>query len=791
MTCALCQNPASEIPILEGDQTFCCAGCHAVFRILATKNELHNYFSHPLFQQAVKAGIISNPLLLEQIRLKQPVLEEGDLKKIHLEIFNMWCPACSELIKLVLLQEVGIKNCVVDYSTDLASIEYSPRHIDKEKIYQCIQQLGYLPKDLGQEESQAISKELSLRFIIAAFCSLNIMMFAYPLYSSYFHVDAEHYGQLFSWLSLLAALPVLIYSMWPILKRFYNSLKVGLYGMESLVVIGVSAAFFLSLYELYEGSNRVYYDSMTVTVTFVLLGKIIESKAKFSAKKALTLLSRAMPKRGRKRFPDGSLAFVPIKEILPNDIVETYAGEKFVVDGIVLEGQGTCDESLMTGEALPVIKSKGLKIVGGSYLQSGSISYKVTSLPDDTILHKIIQLAQDDLKHKSAYVRAADLVVIWFVPVILITAISVGLFSFFMGFTDVPKSSLETAFIRAISVLLISCPCAIGIAVPFAEAQVISELARLGLIVRNRGCLKLLGKETIFVFDKTGTITEGNFRVLHGLEQLSQFQKSLLKGLALKSNHLIAMAIANSILEFPERIEKNEEVIGLGMKGYYQGKMLLLGSFKFLNINGIKEKQEDDNSINTIVYFSIDGNVYPIMLGDRIRETANETLAALKLRTVLLSGDSERTVKNIAHQCGFKECHGGYSPLQKKEFIEALRHQGHIVCMVGDGINDAPSLASAHIGISVVSASDISIQVSDMLLTTDRLQVIPQARFLAKRGDKILRQNLFWTFFYNVIGIGLAASGMLSPIFAAFAMMTSSIMVMLNARRIRIRKGEG
>lgn len=779
--CALCDHSLLHHPILEGDRGFCCTGCHTVFHILLAKNQLQNYQDSPIFRQALQCGLISNPALIEEIRKNTLHIPENELEKLHLEVCDMWCPACAEIIKLILQQQKGIRTCVVDYTTDLASIEFAPRYISKEKIFELISGLGYKPRTLQEAAAGTVSFDLYLRFIVAAFCSLNIMMVAYPLYATYFDYDPQDYGSLFAWVSMGLSLPVMFYSGWPILQRFWNSIKLGLFGMETLVVMGVTAAFGLSTYELFTGGTRVYYDSMTVIIVFVLLGKIIESKAKFSAKDSLLHLTRALPRRGRKRFSDGTEAFVPVKEIEVGDLVTVFAGEKIVLEGVVVEGEGMCDESLMTGESLPVPKSSGFKVLSGTVLQQGRLTFKATSTGDQSALKKIIEMVEQDITHKTLYVRSADRIVRWFVPAVIGIAFLTGILCYALALREGDKSVEQTAVLRAMAVLLISCPCAIGIAAPLAESHLLNALAGLGAIVRNRGCLRLLGRETTFICDKTGTITEGRFTILEGLEKLTTTQKEILKGISSQSIHPIASAVSCALTESPKTFSRIEEVIGKGLRAdgeYY------LGSYDFLKMNQIAVNEEP--AAYTTIYFASKQQLLTrLVLGDRIREGASDLVKSLApAKTVLLSGDAEAVVQAVAQKCGFNAYVSGCSPLQKRDYVDSLRAKGEIVAMLGDGINDAPALTGAHVGISVVSATDLSIQVSDILLTTDRLSTIPKIRTLAIKGRKILKQNLFWAFFYNVIGIGLAAFGWLSPIFAAFAMVASSLMVMINARRI-------
>ncbi len=793
-TCALCESPVQQSAYLDQNRLFCCAGCHAVYQILLSQQELGQYREHPLFLQALQSGIISNPNLLKEIGEQNQKLQlpDKEFKKLYLEINDMWCPSCGEVIRLILLKEKGISNCIVDYSTDLASIEYSPRYLSQEKIFRLIEQLGYRPISLQDPRQQAVSRSLYLRFIVAAFFSLNIMMFAYPIYASYFHAEESGYVSLFGWFSFLGSIPVLSYSAWPIWRRLCVGLRVGIWGMEVLVFIGVLAASGLSFYELWQGSYYVYFDSMTAIIVFVLLGKMIESKAKFSAKDSLLKLTRALPRRGRKQFSDGTERFVSLKEIDPGNRLVVLTGEKIVLDGVVEEGEGACDESLMTGESLPLSKKVGSLVLAGSLLQQGRLVIRVTAKPEETALHRIIEMVEQDIGHKSQYVRAADQIVKWFIPLVSLLALGTTCYCLYNEIVDNGHTVMQTAVIRAISVLLISCPCAIGIAAPLAESHVLNALAKLGAIVRNRGCLPFLGKETIFIFDKTGTVTEGKFTVLSGLEHLSFEECTCLKRLVSQSNHPIAVALHRTLLVPSAQFQQIEEISGKGLKGVNRQDTYYLGSAEFLKenqvlISSLHLDKQNMEWMGTVVFFAKNQECLTcLLLGDRLREDAIEVIKSLApLKTWLVSGDSSFAVEKVAKNCSFTEWRAECHPLQKREIVDALRQKGEIVAMLGDGINDAPSLTAAHIGIAVVSAADVSIQVSDILLTTDRLPVLLQLRQIAIKGHRMIKQNLFWAFFYNVIGIGLAMGGILSPIFAAFAMVTSSLIVLLNAQRIR------
>lgn len=788
--CSLCGIELPARPIIAEAMHFCCLGCATVFNILSSKNQLENATEHPLFMQALKTGIISNPALLRHIEEQQGKLQQEEKKRVHLEIAEMWCPSCAEVIRLLLLQKRGVTNCIVDYATDLAMVEYCPRLLSKEKIAETIAPFGYRALDIDRGEERTISLSLYVRFIVAAFSALNAMMLAYPLYATYFSYDGEEYGMLFAWISLYLAIPAVTYSAWPIWQRLFASMRTGLVGAEALVAIGVGAACSLSLYELLEGRPIVYFDSLTVIIAFMLLGKIIETKAKFSAKNALARLIRATPKRARRRNADGTSAFVPVKDIAKGDEILVHVGEKIALDGKVIAGCGTSDESLMTGEAMPQLKEAGSFVLAGSLLVQGELLYEVTHGNEESALAKIINMVEGDLSHKSRYERAADGIVRWFTPCILVLALATAAAYVYL-FPEDHKQALT----NALAVLLISCPCAIGIAAPTAEAHLLNGLAALGAIVRNRGCLQDLGKESIIIFDKTGTVTEGKFSLHRGLDLLADEDLAALHQLASHSSHPIAQSIAKATGKgqegrSPPIPEDLQEVIAHGLTASIAKKRYHVGSARFMAMHGIDvpccTSRKTSSHLISDVYFAKDGSLLAnLELIDSIKEGMKELLPKLApARLILLSGDGKACVDAVAAECGFHEWHANCTPMQKRQFIADLQARGERVCMVGDGINDAPALTAATVGISVVSASDISIQVSDILLTNPSLNSLIDLRRLATKGRLIVKQNLFWAFFYNIVGIVLAVSGLLSPVFAAFAMSISSLTVLFNARRI-------
>lgn len=773
-------------PLVDAEKEFCCTGCLVVYQILSSQNALNTFESSPQFQKAYELGLISNPHLQEEVEKNRAY--SHDVRRLYFEVTGLWCPACAKLIQLFCSRIKGIISCFVDYSTDLASIEYDLKTISQEKIFSSIASLGYKPLLLNQEEREKNSLALNLRLGVASFASLNIMMLSYPVYSEYFGVDISQYGHLFGWISLILSLPVLFYSAYPIFFRFVNNIRARILGMETLVAMGILSSFVLSLYQLLQGSDRVYFDSMTAIISFVLWGKIMESKAKFSAKSALYRLNRSFPKRGRKRFPDKSMQFVSIKDIEVGNVLVVGLGEKIVMDGVVIEGSASVDESFMTGEAIPVLKNVGSIVLAGSILKSGWIAFEVSKKVEESFYQKIIDTLQIDFERKRENKTLVDKIVRLFVPCILSISFICVITLLLLGY------SLEMSVIRGVAILLISCPCAIGIAAPLVESFLTNRLADMGAVLRNRLVLSVLGKEDIVVFDKTGTLTEGKFRVLSGADKLSLEEKSYLKTLSSFSMHPISYAIATFLEKTQSTCLCMEECIGRGVKGYTsENKFYLLGSSTFLQEHGLSiplNQQEtcEDVLISTVYFADDNGVIAVIILGDQLRDGVKQVISALKnKRVIVISGDSEESVCKLAKACEIKEWYALQNPLQKRLMIESFQKEGRVVCMLGDGVNDASSLAAADVGISMLSATDLSVQVSDIFLATNKLSVINKIFALANKCRKIIIQNTFWAFFYNIIGVLLAICGIFSPLIAACAMVASSLIVILNAKRINFR----
>lgn len=769
--CALCGavNPSST-------EKFCCQGCQLVYQILEARGALDQAIAHPVYQEASRMGLLSG----SQTASHQAI---SDQYPLLFRVDGMWCPACALLISLVLQQLPGVVRCHVDYTTDIGEITYSPRETSKERLFKKMEQLGYAPSLLTVERS-SLSSPLFLPFLIALFCSLNLMMFAYPIYAAHWSGDPEGYSPFFGWLSLLFALPILLYSASPVWKRCYEGWKQRIVGMETLIFLGVWSATLLSIQQLLTGGTSVYFDSMGLVILFLLLGKLIESKAKHSTQESLEKLALTLPKKGRKRLPNGTHAFVPVEQFQPGDVLVVEAGERIILDGTVVSGEGVCNEALMTGEAFPTAKSKGSIVLGGTHLEQGALEIAVSSLRDQSALGNLVEMIRSEFFQSHNTLPITEKVALWAVPTMILLALSTACVSALWG-----QAGVEESLLRAISVLLIACPCAIGIALPLAEARALALAARAGAVIRRRDVLRKLGKETICVCDKTGTITEGKFSVVAGLDTLSEQERSILKSLASHSKHPISQTISGSIPQCGPPLDQCEEVLGQGVRGSAHGSTYALGSASFFRSLNISLPATPPPPAYSPLYFGTPGApAHLILLKDQPKRGIKEWIASLPLPTLLLSGDAPSVVETIAKECSIPMWAGEQRPEEKQKKIRALKQQGEVVLMLGDGLNDAPALASADVGIGVLSSSDLSLQAAAIVLTSERFDTIQELRSLGVAMRKIGVQNLIWAFSYNIVGIPLAMMGNMTPLFAAIAMTVSSVAVVSNTLRLRLRK---
>ncbi|WP_457640568.1 copper-translocating P-type ATPase [Persephonella sp.] len=586
--------------------------------------------------------------------------------------------------------------------------------------------------------------------------------------------------------------------------EFYSSALSGLKNriadMNLLVVIGTTAAYLYSLAVLFipqifpEEMRHLYFDGAAAIITFVLLGRYLEIRSKTKASDFMKKLLSLKPQMA-KIVVEGKEIEIPAENVVVGDILIIRPGEKIPVDGVIIDGEGEIDESMITGEPLPVLKKRGDTVIGGTVNKTGVIKVKALKTGKDTVLYQIIKLLSEAQGKKPPIGRLADKITGYFVPAVLIIAIVV--FDLWYILAD----NIQLGFIASVSVLIIACPCALGLATPIAVVVSVGKGAKEGILIKNPEIVEIISKINIAVFDKTGTLTEGFPEVVKS-EILDRDSMKYLSILLKNSVHPLSKAILKFIGEYEGKVEKFEQIAGKGIKGVIKNKTVLIGNKRFMEENGINvDTAISSETGETTVYGALNGNIVGIfLLSDKIREDAKEVIGKLKekgIKTVLLTGDNRFVAEKISRELGIDHVYSELLPEDKYKIVEKLQKEGNRVLFIGDGINDAPAMGKADVGIAVSMATDIAKEAGDILLLKNDLYLILKTTNLSKETLKIIKQNLFWAYIYNMIGIPIAGGilypvlgFLLKPVFAGIAMSFSSVSVVLNALRLQFKKLE-
>ncbi len=709
-------------------------------------------------------------------------------KEIMLNIKGMTCASCVGRVERVLKKDPGVLSAAVKLATEKASIIFEDTKTDPSKLIDDVRRAGYEASSLPTTEEDRLTelKHEGRSVIVAATLSLPLVL---PMLFEPFGVHL----MLPPILQLALATPVQLL----IGARFYTSawsaLKARSGNMELLVAIGTSAAYGLSLYHLLAKSNlHLYFESSAVIITLVLLGKYLEKKAKAQTTSAIRALQDLRPETARV-LREGQEVELPLAAVVAGDLVIIRPGERLPVDGIIMEGSTQVDEALMTGENLPIFKKVGDTVVGGSINGDGAVTLRVTAIGNETVLARIIRLVEDAQAKKPPIQRLVDKVASWFVPVVVgisaATVLGVGLVT----------GDWEAGVLNAVSVLVIACPCALGLATPTSIMVGTGMAAKAGILIKDAEALEIAHGLTVVAFDKTGTLTLGRPTVTT-LSSLSSSSEedilSLAAGVQQGSEHPLAHAILRAAKErkLPiPLVSANRAIPGKGMEGEILGRKYFLGSLDAIEELGlltqkIRERVEELAGNEETVSCLADRSE-AIVLGivafrDMVRPEAKRTineLHALGIKTVMISGDNLGSAQKVAHELGIGEVRAQVLPEQKALFVSELRTRGEVVAMVGDGVNDAPALAAADVGIAMSTGTDVAMHTAGITLMRGNPLLISDAIDISRRTYAKIRQNLFWAFFYNIIGIPLAALGYLSPVIAGGAMALSSVSVVTNA----------
>jgi heavy metal translocating P-type ATPase len=793
--CDLCGLACGRNPVtgrFEGvERAFCCAGCLHVYSILLEGGILAeggDFRRSEIYQRSLKLGLISNP------SAEPPRIPPGAATREALyHVGGLWCSSCGWLIEHALEREYGVASAEVLFTSDLLKVRYCPQYLAPGRIQERVESLGYRASEFGSERDQesAERKDLLLRLGLAAFLWMNVMLFSLVIYTSYFERIAESARRGVPFILMGLAAPAVFYSAWPVLRIAGRGLRERVVRMEALVALGVLAAFAYSSIQAFRGGQHYYFDTACAIVTLVLLGKTMERSAKARTAQAVTLRYRMMPKKAR-RFGDSREKFVSIEAIEPGMTLLVKPGERIPCDGVVLEGNSSVDESMVTGESVPRPKFAGSELIGGSINGSGTLVMGVTRAGAESTLARIIRAVESALASRTPLERAVDRVARFFVPAVMLAAAAT------LAGWMLAGAGIETALLRAIAVVVIACPCALGIATPLATTAAVGAASRRGILIRDARVLETISKLDVVILDKTGTVTEGDFKVQAVAPAGAEEALSLLASVEAWSEHPVAQAVVRMARDRGLDPQPARDVAvrpGAGIAGWVGGRRVIAGSRRMLEAGrpAIPPDLDDqarawESGGRTVVFCAIDGTVAAVLaLGDELREDAARFVARMKrggLRTVLLSGDSPETTARIGARLGTDDSFGGVLPEHKAGAVRRYQQDGSVVAMVGDGVNDAPALAAADLGIAMGSGTDLAMEAAPVVLMSGSLARIGETFDIARVTFRVVRQNLFWAFLYNTAGISLAILGILNPILAAAAMVLSSLSVIGNSLRV-------
>ena len=773
-----------------------CAACSArVEKALSRQAGVVNVAVNLLQQKAIIEFDSGKVKIDELVKTIEKTGYEVPLVKKTLLIEGMTCAACSARIEKVLNKVEGVVKANVNLSTNKGIVEFPSGVVDDETLIKTIEKAGFraeveIERDVDKEKElrEKEIKSLKISFIISAILSI-------PLFSAmFFHMAGIDNILTNGYFQLLLATPVQFIIGYRFYKGAFNSLRGGGANMDVLVSMGTSAAYFYSLYNLYAGVHEYYFEASAIIITLILLGKTFEAVAKGKTSEAIKKLMGLQPKTARV-VKDGVEKDIPIEKVEIGDIVVVRPGERIPVDGIIVEGNSSIDEAMITGESIPIDKTTGDEVIGATINKFGSFKFKATKIGKDTVLSQIIKLVEDAQGSKAPVQRLADKISGIFVPVVVVIALVT-----FLGFYLI-KGSFNTGLINAVSVLVIACPCALGLATPTAIMVGTGKGAENGILIKSGEHLERAHKMDTIVFDKTGTITKGEPEVTDIVTFNSMDRDELLRITATvekASEHPLGQAIVRKGEEGLLKIIEPETfmaVPGKGLKATLEGKEVYVGNRRLMVDADISIEQAEKELLRlekegkTAMIAAIDGKISGIIaVADQIKESSKGAIENLKdmgLEVYMITGDNERTANAIAKEVGITNVLAEVLPENKAEAVEKIKRGGKQVGMVGDGINDAPALVAADVGFAIGTGTDVAMEAADITLMRGDLMSIVTAIDLSHRTMRTIKQNLFWAFFYNSIGIPFAALGFLNPMVAGAAMAFSSVSVVTNSLRLK------
>jgi Cu2+-exporting ATPase len=795
-SCAHCLQDVPEAAALretvDGREAFfCCRGCLGIHALLRAEGLDGFYQRREGWTPGPPEASPVSPEAFAGI-----VRTVGGTAKADITVSGIRCASCGWLIERYVGKRPGVLSVRVNCATGRARVSWDPGAAGIGDIVEAVRALGYVPHpDEGGVPEEALRRERSdllLRLGTAAFLSMQVMLFSAGLYAGYFQgIDARFSG-LFRGLSFALATPVVFYSGAPFLRGALRGARRGSFGMDALVFLGAFSAYGYSAVSLFRG-GEVYFDTASMILTLVLLGRYIESGARARAAGAISRLVRLAPSAARKVLPGGDTVEVPVASLSPGDIVAIVPGDRVPVDGTVREGRSEADESMLTGEPAPVPKAPGDEVVAGSVNGTGRLLVAATRTGAETVLARIARAGGEAQARKAEVQRAADRVVRGFVPAVVGAAAATATLWLARG------SPAPDALMAGISVLVIACPCALGLATPLAVLVGSTAAQRSGILVRGGDVMERAASVRCVLLDKTGTVTSGRPRLagVKGIGIGDDAALALAASLEGHSEHALARAIADAVPPGRRRAVADFRAHpGEGVEGRIDGERHLLGRRSFLERMGVPVAGD---ALEAYQAFSERGGTTVLLArGDAVAgvlsaEDALRPESAAAVRTLreagmavgMVTGDSVEVARRVASAAGIDDAEARVSPEGKRGSVRRARERHGAVLFVGDGVNDAPALAEADVGVAMGRGTGVAIETAGATLMTEDLRLLPAFLSLSAATLRVIRQNLFWAFSYNLVAIPLAAAGKLHPIAAAAFMAGSSLVVVGNSLRLR------
>lgn len=722
--------------------------------------------------------------------------------KAEFKISGMSCAACATRIEKALRGLPGVYNAAVNFAAEKATIEYNANELTVSQVQEKIRKLGYeahniadaseidREKKIRQEEIRGQRFRLNLSAVLSLPLLLSMVLHSLDIMRGTSEILMNPYVQ------FVLATPVQFIAGWPFYRGAYAALKNGGANMDVLVAMGTSAAFFFSIANMLRGNEHLYFETSAILITLIILGKLLEATAKGRTSEAIKALMGLQAKTARV-VREGQETDLPIEEVLVGDVIVVRPGEKVPVDGTIIEGTSTLDESMLTGESIPVDKKVGDQVTGATINKFAAFKFQATKVGKDTALAQIVRIVEEAQGSKAPIQRFADVVSGYFVPAV----ISLAVLTFAGWYFIFDPGNFTRALINFTAVMVIACPCALGLATPTSIMVGTGKGAENGILIKGAEHLENAHRLTTIVLDKTGTITKGQPEVTDIVALSSLSAKEILKLSAAaekNSEHPLAQAIVKHGQQQGLAIEVPEEftaIPGYGVEAFINGQQILIGTRKLMRENNI-EIEETINQIErleqqgkTVMLLAVEKQMTGLIaVADTVKESSAQAVVELQklgIEVWMITGDNERAAKAIADSIGIDHVLAEVLPENKAEKVAALKKEGKVVAMVGDGINDAPALATADVGFAIGTGTDVAIEAADITLMRGDLKGLVAAIKLSKTTMRNIKQNLFWALIYNSIGIPVAAAGYLSPMIAGAAMAFSSVSVVLNALRLK------